>query len=220
MKIKRSVYRTSHPAGPTKGQDVIVLAHGLAKHPKAKFDKPPGGFDDVWNELKAEATERVQRAAGIQATGNVGQATFDEIWPHVDAYRRLQYRRFTVPPPPQPPLIEPVQGFFSLHFSLWEAYSLGRRMNLSDLGTYNPDSNLPSGAPSDHAFHPSWAFDLGIEPDTGYQNPIGRSYFEAMMGRPEVEYVILGNRIWSRAQGLHSYFGGGHDNHVHVSGNH
>ncbi|MBA2707005.1 MAG: hypothetical protein H0U59_04275 [Gemmatimonadaceae bacterium] len=221
MKLKRSLYRKSHPAGPTKGQDVIVVAHGLSKHPNTQFSKPPEGFDDVWNELKAEATERVQRAAGISATGNVGQATFDKIWPYVDDYRRLQYKRFEIPSPPEPPLVEPHQGFASLDESLWKAYSLGRRMGLSDLGTYNPASTLPSGAPSDHSVGPpAFAFDLGIEPDTGFQNPVGRAFFEAMVG--SCGYVILGDRIWSQArasEGVRTYTGGGHLNHVHCSGN-
>lgn len=225
MNLKRSIYRKSHPAGPTRGQDVMVLAHGLAKHPKAQFDKPPQGFDDVWNELKAEATERVQRTANIPATGNVGQLTFDELWKYVDPYRRLQYRRFQIPTPLPPPLVEPHQGFNSLHESLWQAYSLGRRMGLNDgpglaSGTYNAASTLPSGAKSDHAYNPAWAFDLDIGPDTGWQNLPARAFFEAMVSRSEVEYVILGNKIWSRSLGLHAYSGGGHENHVHVSGNH
>ncbi len=227
MQLKRSLYRKSHPAGPTKGQDVIVVAHGLAKHPKAQFSKPPDGFDDVWNELKAEATERVQRAAGISATGNVGQATFDKIWPYVDDFRRLQYKRFEVPSPPEPPLVEPHQGFASLDESLWQAYSLGRRMGLGDgpglaSGTYNGASTLPSGAKSDHAAGPpAFAFDLDIGPDSGWQNLTARAFFMAVLGRREVSYVILGDKIASASQGwtIRPYGSGSHENHVHVSGN-
>jgi hypothetical protein len=223
MELKRSIYRKSHPAGPTRGQDVIVFAHGLAKHPKAQFEKPASGFDDVWNEIKAEAAEKVQRSEGISATGNVGQETANALWPYVDAYRRLQYRRFTVPPPPPPPLVEPHQGFNSLREELWQSYSLGRRMGLNDgpgfaSGTYNPDSTLPSGAKSDHAYYPSRAFDLDIGPDTGWQNPVARSFFQTMVGN--CGYVILGDRIWSQAradEGIRHYGSGGHANHVHVS---
>lgn len=218
MNLKRCIFRKSHPAGPTRGQDVIVFAHGLAKHPKAQFEKPPQGFDDVFNELKAEATERVQRSEGISATGNIGQETANAIWPYVDAYRRLQYRRFTVPNPPPPPLVEPNQGFHSLRVELWPAFSLGRNMGLSDLGTFNPASTLPSGGKSDHAYYPARAFDLGVEPDTGYANPVGRSFFQTMVGN--CGYVILGDRIWSQArasEGVRHYGGGGHSNHVHVS---
>lgn len=121
--------------------------------------------------------------------------------------------------PPLPVLIKPNQGWSSLHKSLWEAYSNGRRRGLTDLGTYNPDSRLPSGAPSDHAVLPAYAFDLGIEPDTGWANLKARAYAIWTAGRPEVEYTILGNRIWrGRFKVWGTYYSGGHLNHVHVSG--
>ncbi|RDI73321.1 hypothetical protein Gocc_2921 [Gaiella occulta] len=124
----------------------------------------------------------------------------------------------TPKPPARPPLIEPRQGFGSLHESLWEAYSIGRRMGLTDLGTYNPDSRLPGGGKSDHAFLPAYAFDLGFTPATGYQHPVARRFFREMVGRLEVNYVIVGNKIWSRELGEHHYTQGGHEGHVHVSG--
>lgn len=121
--------------------------------------------------------------------------------------------------PPVVQLVEPKQGFESLHRSLWQAFSEGRRRGLTDLGTYNPESQLPSGAPSDHAVYPAYAFDLGIDPDTGWANLKARAYAIWTAGRPEVEYVILGNRIWtSRTKFWGSYYNGGHMNHVHVSG--
>ncbi len=122
-------------------------------------------------------------------------------------------------PPPKPKLVEPRQGFASLHKSLWEAYSLGRDMGLTDLGTYNPASTLPGGGKSDHAVYPALAFDLGFTPQIGQKHPTARAFFQQMIGRPEVEYVILGDLIWSRGRGVHSYTSGGHLNHVHVSGN-
>jgi hypothetical protein len=118
----------------------------------------------------------------------------------------------------RPKLVEPRQGFDSLHPSLWQAFSLGRgRYGLSDLGTYNPASRLPSGRPSDHAVYPAFAFDLGIEPDTGWNNLKGKLFFLQVRFDPAVEYVILGDKIWSRGS-LHAYYSGGHMNHVHVSG--
>ena len=117
-----------------------------------------------------------------------------------------------------PTLVQPKQGFSSLHKSLWEPYSIGRKMGMSDLGTYNPASLLPSGAPSDHAVFPAFAFDLGITPSNGYTNTVGRKFFDLMAGRPGIHYVILGDKIWSTEKGLHDYTAGGHSNHVHVSG--
>jgi hypothetical protein len=118
----------------------------------------------------------------------------------------------------RPELVEPRQGFDSLHKSLWEAYSIGRLAGLTDLGTHNPASTLPGGGPSDHSVYPAYAFDLGFSPQTGQRNPTARAFFQRMINFPGVEYVILGDLIWSRERGTHSYTSGGHLNHVHVSG--
>lgn len=118
----------------------------------------------------------------------------------------------------KPKLVKPNQGFESLDRSLWQAYSIGRNMGLIDLGTYNPASSLPSGRPSDHSVYPAVAFDLGFYPQTGQNNPTARKFYEQMKARPEVEYVILGNLIWSRDRGERRYTAGNHANHVHVSG--
>lgn len=117
----------------------------------------------------------------------------------------------------EPKLVEPKQGWGSLHRSLWPAYSIGRRAGFSDLGTYNSLSRLPSGRPSDHAVYPAMAFDLGIDPDTGWNNIKARYYVQKIVRLVEVEYVILGNRIWVN-RGWGTYRFGGHLNHVHVSG--
>lgn len=220
--LRRPLYGPDDPRGPSKGRDVRdFVKRSLNKVETNFFPKPVGGFDDVYNAKTAEAVRVFQRLNDIEQTGNFGQATLDALWPYADAYARWVYRVWRAPDPkPTPPeLIEPNQGFESLTPSLREDFSLGRHMGLTDLGTYNPASRLPSGAPSDHAVYPAFAFDLGIEPDNGYANPVGRSFFMAMVGRPEVEYVILGDKIWSRARGLRDYTFGGHENHVHVSGN-
>lgn len=232
MNIKRSLYGPGDPRGPSKGRDVrdfvkrtLNRMPGQAGLGENFFPKPPGGFDDVYNSKTVEAVAVIQKWFQISpATGNMGQPTFDILWDHADAYSKYAYRVWTAPKPKPIPLPEivPIQGWSSLHSSLHQDFSLGRNMGLSDLGTYNENSNLPSGAPSDHAVWPAYAFDLGVEPDTGWNNDVGRSFFLTMMGKPEVEYVILGNRIWSRpraSEGIRSYYGGGHDNHVHVSGN-
>lgn len=218
-KLKRRLVGPDMPGGPMHGRDVTAIKRGLNKVESEFFPRPPEGFNDIYNRRTVEAVKTFQRLNHLPGAGAFGQRTLDALWPHMDAYARLMYRSYRPPPPPPPPLIEPRQGFRSLHSSLWQAFSLGRRMGLSDLGTYNPASRLPSGAPSDHAVYPAYAFDLGISPDTGFANPVGRAFFEAMVGRPEVEYVILGNMIWSRTSGLHNYTAGGHYNHVHVSGN-
>lgn len=111
----------------------------------------------------------------------------------------------------------PSQGLSSLSARALPYYSLGRNMGLSDCGTYNPASRLPGGGPSDHSVYPSRAFDLCFSPHTGFDHPVAQRYYYAIIGKPGIKYVILGDRIWSPARGTHTYFSGGHMNHVHVS---
>lgn len=112
-------------------------------------------------------------------------------------------------------LLKPRQGFASLRQDGWELYTLGRRLGLSDLGTFNPASTLPGGGKSDHAFDPARAFDLGLT-KLGTRAR-ARWFYRLCIGRPEVEYVIFERKIWSRERGEHAYTAGGHDTHVHVS---
>jgi len=154
--------------------------------------------------------------------GVFGQHTLDALEKvgAVDSVAEKLFEYAAKPKPQLPKLVEPKQGWNSLHHELWDEYSLGRNMGMADLGTYNPSSRLPSGKPSDHAVYPAWAFDLGVSPATGYNNPVGRKFFDMMAGRPGINYVILSPKIWSVSQGLHAYTGGDHYNHCHVSGLH
>ncbi len=173
----------------------------------------------TWNTQKMDWLKKYETKLGdpFSVDGIYGRAVHERLESHFDDLA-TKYMAEWKPPPP--PLVEPVQGWAYLHSSLWDIYSVGRRMDLFDLGTYNPASRLPSGAPSDHAVFPPYAFDLGFDPDTGYEHDIARAFFGICMRRPEVEYVILGNRIGTRRTGLINYYGyGGHSNHVHVSGN-
>ena len=99
---------------PTIGQDVQILKFGLnrygTKGPAGDnfFPKPTAGFDPVYNKKTFEAVKVLQRlemGAGNKdiekASGVTGQGTWDVVWEFLDAYRRLQYRRFT-PPKPKP----------------------------------------------------------------------------------------------------------------------
>lgn len=112
-------------------------------------------------------------------------------------------------------LIKPRQGFDSLRSDGLALYSLGRRLGLSDLGTYNPAATLPGGGKSDHAYKPARAFDLGLTA-TGTRSR-ARWFYRLCKTRPEVEYVIFEKLLWSRSSGERPYTAGGHDTHVHVS---
>ena len=226
--LKRPLYGPADPRGPSRGRDVKDFVKRTLHRLPAQipvgadfFPKPPGGFDDVYNAKTAEAVAVVQRFNDITPeTGNMGQETLDALWQYADTYSRWVYRTWTTPKPKPTPAVEPLQGWASLHPSLHYLFSTGRTMGLSDLGTYNPGSTLPSGAKSDHAVYPAYAFDLGVEPDTGYANPVGRAFFQLCVGHPAVEYVILGDKIASRNYGwaIRSYSYGSHANHVHCSG--
>ena len=167
---------------------------------------------------------KVRRRENMKPTGVFDQPLLDTMrdFQLVDAFGDSLLERHARLHPPKPKLVEPKQGWSSLHRSLWEPYSIGRNMGLNDLGTYNPASTLPnSGGPSDHAVRPAMAFDLGFSPATGFGHPVAYRFFVKMIEHPAVEYVILGDRIWSaprRSEGIRRYTAGGHSSHVHVSG--
>jgi hypothetical protein len=202
-----------------RGKDVEAAKRGvyrfLGTGELTSLSKQPEFVRQFYGPFFVQHVKKAQKKLGLPQTGVFGPATQKKIMPYLDDYAKSLLRPKAAP---KPKLVAPNQGYGSLTSRLWEAYSLGRNMGMSDLGTYNPASRLPSGRRSDHAYLPAKAFDLGISPDTGYQNPVARKFFHEMIGRPEVEYVILGNKIWSRAGGLRNYSHGGHENHVHVSG--
>lgn len=207
MKLKRPL------KGSEVGVDVKMVQRALNAAPSRTVIAVTSHYD-------ATTQRRVSRfrlANSLNPGTHFDQEMLDALWPYFDAYGRWRYRLYQ-PPKPAPVLIAPKQGFASLDKSLWEPFSRGRKLGFSDLGTYNPASRLPSGRPSDHAVYPALAYDLGISPATGYYNQKARAYFNDLMGEPEIEYIILSPKIWSRAKGLHAYNGGDHYNHIHVSG--
>lgn len=101
---------------------------------------------------------------------------------------------------------------------------MGRRRGFTDLGTY-VDKALDHGGLPWARHPPAWAFDLGRNNrffNRGWNYLVARRFFNLMVKEHKalnVEYVILGDRIWSRAKGLH-YYGPdkSHFYHIHVSG--
>jgi len=183
------------------------------------FASKPTVWRRSFGPLKKRQVAAAQRKLAMEVSGMIGPATQSVLTPYLDGYARALLE------PGKPKLVEPWQGWDSLHRSLWPAYSLGRNLRLGDgsgqsSGTYNPASRLPSGARSDHAYNPAWAFDLDTDPDgpAGWDSPVAQKFFHEMIGRPEVSYVICGPWIWSRDRGLRAYLYGGHFNHIHVSG--
>ena len=168
-----------------------------------------------WGPAKVELAKRCAAKAGLPQYG-VGGPALETALRDAHAFDLIANRLMVeYANSLKPKLVEPKQGFQSLDRSLWQAYTLGRNAGLTDLGTYNPASTLPSGRPSDHSVYPAVAFDLGFTSDT---SAIAYAFFRSMIGRPEVEYVIYKNLIWSESKGVRSYTAGGHETHVHVSG--
>jgi hypothetical protein len=120
-------------------------------------------------------------------------------------------------------LVEPEQGWASLHESLWLAYSMGRKRAFTDLGTY-------VNKPGDHGVGPPcYAFDLGRRNrffNKGWNYLVARRLAKLYVRHHlalSVNYVILGRRMWSRTRPYwHPLTTGdtSHDYHIHVSGVH
>lgn len=102
MELKRRVYSVRSALGPTIGDDVRIFKHGLRRYETNFFHDPP--YDRAYGTLMDDAVRELQRREGFTQRHYVNQETFDVIWENLDAYRRLQYRRFRVPPPPLPPM--------------------------------------------------------------------------------------------------------------------
>lgn len=101
MKLKRPLYGPHDPRGPSRGRDVRdFVKRSLHRVETNFFPKPPGGFDDVYNAKTVEAVTMLQRANGIDPTGNMGAETFDLLWTqYADAYAKWAYRTWSAPKP-------------------------------------------------------------------------------------------------------------------------
>ena len=131
-------------------------------------------------------------------------------------------------------LVEPRRGFDSLHSSLWLAYSMGSKRNFTDLGTYVNKPGDHGGEPQGNP--PAYAFDLGRKNRfffKGWNYLVARrlaKFYVENYKALNIEYVILGRRIWSRwgakqkrwdaENGWHPLTTGdtSHDFHIHVEG--
>lgn len=219
---KLTLVRTIAKIG-TSGADVEALTRASFRYLEdwaglASFDKQPARRKRRYDRWDRDRVKRIQKLADLPQTGVIGPYTFGVLVDHMDIRARalyVQYARSVKPKPAR--LVEPQQGFGALHQVLWPAFSEGRRRGLTDLGVYNP-SAANKAMNSDHAVYPSFAFDLGFSPQTGWQHLKARAFAIWTAGRPEVRYTILGDRIYSsRYKVWGRYYRGGHLGHVHVS---
>ena len=120
-------------------------------------------------------------------------------------------------------LVEPRQGWDSLHEDLHLAYSIGRVRGFTDLGTY---VNKPGDHGWDDRNRMALAFDLGREDrflfkGWGYLKArrLAKLYWKHHRAL-NIEYVILGRKIISRERPYWHAFNrdDSHMFHIHVSG--
>lgn len=193
----------------------------------AEFAKKPPAERQHFDAARATCQRRLEKQIGTDPDGIYARFAHEELERReaFDAKSRLALKRWR---PAPPPLIEPKQGFDSLHLSMHRVYTMGISLGFIDLGTYNPRSILGSGNLSDHASsvdcatspsRPAKAIDFGIDPDTGWENLRARAFVLATYELPELEYAILGDKICFREGGIKPYTAGGHLNHIHMSGN-
>lgn len=213
-----------------EGVDVEGVGRALARagylSGLAAFMAKAPGFRRSYNASKAKAVRLLQHDNDLPATGVYNLVTHKALrrtrakanakeWAFDLKAKALMDAYVKEPAPPK--LVEPNQGWDSLHKSLWRAYAVARAEPwATDLGTYNPASRLPSGAPSDHAVLPAMAFDIGGFTG-GSSNAKAVALFHKLRVLPDVEYVLLG-RLYGTNTGVRPFYGGGHDTHIHVSG--
>lgn len=121
-------------------------------------------------------------------------------------------------------LVQPKQGWDSLAVPLWLPYSMGIKRGFTDLGTYVNKPGDHGGLP-DKRRRPAWAFDLGRENRfffKGWNYLVARRFALFLVKHHralDIEYVILGRKIWSRKNGWQPFNrDSSHDFHIHVSG--
>jgi hypothetical protein len=102
--FKRPMYATGDPHGMTVGFDVVCAKFAARRYEDGLMPpEPPGGDTKQFGTALKEALQKViQPQEGIPATGNIGRATWDVLWPLLDDYHRYRYRLWKVPSIPKP----------------------------------------------------------------------------------------------------------------------
>lgn len=90
MKLKRPLY------GGERGGDVLAVQRAL----NAWASAPSLEVNSVYDRDTEARMKMFQGEQKIKpATGNMGQASLDRMWPFFDAYGRMRYRRYSAPSP-------------------------------------------------------------------------------------------------------------------------
>jgi len=133
------------PKGPTRGKDVQIAKWGAHGYAPALLPKPSTGFTPDYGPALFEALAKViQPREGIEPSGDIGQATWDALWPHIPKWKRREYLLWKLPSIPKPdpvPKLGPLyaggpsplhmdlthrtSGFEGKEGSFWPAYDDG-----------------------------------------------------------------------------------------------
>lgn len=135
------MYHSGHPKGPTVGKDVQIAKFAVGRYEDNLLPPPQGGYTKTFGTGLRDALKVViQPNEGIPPSGNIGQATWDVLWPLLDDYHRWQYRVWIVPIIPKP---DPVPSLGPLY--------MGGASVLNHSLTHNTD-----GIPSFPAYDDGW----------------------------------------------------------------
>jgi hypothetical protein len=131
------------PKGPTVGKDVQIAKFAVGRYETNLLPVPAGGYTKNFGPGLYEALHKViQPKEGIPASGDIGQATWDVLWPLLDDYHRWQYRVWKLPVIPKP---NPVPALGAL-------YTGGSSVLYHQL-THNTD-----GIPNYPAYDDGWVY--------------------------------------------------------------
>lgn len=102
--LKRPMYASGDPRGPTIGTDVQIAKFGARRYETGLMPPPPPGGDTkhFGSALRDALKTVIQPREGIPATGNIGKATWDVLWDYLDKYRKAKYLAWTPPVIPKP----------------------------------------------------------------------------------------------------------------------
>lgn len=105
--------------------------------------------------------------------------------------------------------------------SMWDELGIAKGMGLSVISTYRAGSTTASGSRSGHSYYPARAIDISSGSSAGQGDSKMRAFFNAMIGRPGIDEVILSPLIWTPSGGLRpiqtASVKAQHWNHVHVA---
>jgi len=102
VNLKRPMYHAK-PKGPTFGKDVQIAKFAVGRYEMGLLPEPVTGYTKHFGPGLYEALHKViQPNEGIPPSGDIGQATWDVLWPLLDDYHRWQYRVWKLPTIPKP----------------------------------------------------------------------------------------------------------------------